>query len=731
MAAIVSVDRSRVMPESHWRVLADRNALDPYIPVQNALRALSLALKPDIPIPQERVSKELSNPYLEALFYRRFWKLSGVATTETDWGRLGRERFLDRATPLEEKINGLRVLEICMQRYSLFWSLIRGLRQKAQAILKETLPAVIEGFHTDYQAFCKSVKALGVDNPESVVGDLEYVFNLYATHHERAAVHFHQLPENVKNTVYKHAYKIYQIVIHTPVIYSGSPGERTSHQVQNSLEARQLFFSSDLLSLDHRLVCLFKTYRRFALLSVMSHYHEHQTIHLTTSKPPNPLKLYTSLDSASLLEAENQKEQKRSLEHDMSEKSNPSLRYETMLYSAKVDPLLKVDIHSGKFEAYAWGHAETQGKRAYMEDMFVALTIRLPDMEPILYFAILDGHAGSACALYYKVWFRDIFTLVLQKERAKEGTAFDEEKAAASISRCLKRASYLTHRKFLRQASPADRVSGSTLTSIALYKDFVITENAGDSRTIFSTSSGAMSLSADAILSDKEVFDTLKKRGAWVNPVYQPIIDSLSHAMEFYATSRTVTEGFTLNMGASIGDGRFQYASTHLLEPITRMTTHSIEALREKLDGPERKFFILVSDGFTADVATRQVPEALHYLETQKKLGTPETIAQKLLELAYYDGSTDNISVLVVEVPLEISSPPLSILSTSTRASTPPVPIHLCNDDSPFSTASSYPDSPSRPEGSGEGRLPITRPPNPGLFAFSKINCIPLEEETE
>ncbi|GJM93895.1 hypothetical protein PR202_ga10488 [Eleusine coracana subsp. coracana] len=244
------------------------------------------------------------------------------------------------------------------------------------------------------------------------------------------------------------------------------------------------------------------------------------------------------------------------------------------------------------------GYSSLKGRRASMEDFYDIKSSKIDDNQ-INLFGVFDGHGGTHAAEYLK---EHLFLNLL-----KHPAFITDIKSA--ISEAYKQ----TDSDFLHAESNSLREYGSTASTAILVGNCLYVANVGDSRAVISKAGKAIPLSDD----HKPNRSDEQKR--------------IENAGGFVTFSGTWRVGGILAMSRAFGN-RF----------LKQFVVAEPEIQEQKIDG-ELEFLILASDGLW-DVVSNE-----HAVAFVKGEDDPEAAAQKLTEIAFKRGSTDNITCIVVE----------------------------------------------------------------------------------
>jgi len=306
------------------------------------------------------------------------------------------------------------------------------------------------------------------------------------------------------------------------------------------------------------------------------------------------------------------------------------------------------------------GHASMQGYRVSMEDEHVIEPLELPKH---LLLAIMDGHAGKFSAKYVARELRHTLEATEQWAAYCKLSPLDREKAPALglVSQALVQAyTDLDADLRLMDAKGLMDESGTTAVCAVVTPSHVICASVGDSRCVVgSTRTGSTTaLSEDHKPSNPEERVRIEAAGGFV------------------LSDRVNGE---LAMSRALGDFRYKRDPALLSKPKEQQVICFPDVAVHKRSGKKDEILILACDGvwdvvsnaesvaYLADIVLRddfrakkaeaERISAKHNGKNKKnKEGavagvhvTAQEAAESLIELAFTDGSTDNISAICVK----------------------------------------------------------------------------------
>lgn len=251
-----------------------------------------------------------------------------------------------------------------------------------------------------------------------------------------------------------------------------------------------------------------------------------------------------------------------------------------------------------------------RGRRGPMEDRFCAVVDGEGD-DKQAFFGVFDGHGGSKAAEFAAKNLDKNIKAELLNSRCEEG-----------IESAIKKGYLTTDIEFLKED-----VSGGTCSVTALIQEGdLVVSNVGDCRAVMSRGGVAEALTSDHQASRKDERDRIEALGGYVdcrNGVWR-------------------IQG-TLAVSRGIGDGHLK--TWVIAEPETKI-------LRIK---SECEFVILASDGLWDKVTNQEAVNLVRPFCTSADKPEPHMACKKLVELSSRRGSTDDISVMIIQLSCFVS----------------------------------------------------------------------------
>ncbi|GAB1605478.1 protein phosphatase 1L-like [Argonauta hians] len=260
------------------------------------------------------------------------------------------------------------------------------------------------------------------------------------------------------------------------------------------------------------------------------------------------------------------------------------------------------DLRKGNIAIYA-----IQGRRNHMEDRYNFIN-NLDETHASIY-GVFDGHGGEFAADFAeKVLFKNLMVRLLKIPK-------DED--SASMPTILKEEFLNVDQQFLDIAKSSMDMSGSTALVAILRNGILTVANVGDSRGVMCDKDGnTIPLTVDHKPQQVKERSRIKEAGGYIS------FNGVWRVVGVLATSR------------ALGDYQLKEKKFLIAEP---------DIYTFDLTEIQPKFIILATDGLW-DCFTNE--EAVNYI--QERLNEPHYGAKSLVLQAYYKGSLDNITVMVV-----------------------------------------------------------------------------------
>lgn len=263
--------------------------------------------------------------------------------------------------------------------------------------------------------------------------------------------------------------------------------------------------------------------------------------------------------------------------------------------------------------------ATTKGNyRPMMEDVAIHKDLLIKQGKQNLvipFYAIFDGHAGQSTAIHLGSNLPDYLVSELSDKLIEH-----PDRGHIDLYNVLKTACVELGREAFGQKP--HNPSGSTATFALMIEDHLWVANTGDSRAVLFTEPVPVILSEDADLEDKKYQRGVWKRGGHI---------------ACYGDGQFRVNG--LNMARSAGHNEI-YDGVNPRATIIRYPLKELPAGMNKL--------VIASDGIWAVLSPNQAGAIIRKRTAEGQNG--EQIAHELILEALKRGSTDNISVLIVDL---------------------------------------------------------------------------------
>ncbi|KAI0720483.1 PP2C-domain-containing protein [Cerioporus squamosus] len=283
-------------------------------------------------------------------------------------------------------------------------------------------------------------------------------------------------------------------------------------------------------------------------------------------------------------------------------------------------PATNKSTEQGANDKYHFGVSEMQGWRITMEDAHTAiLSLDEDSKDPNTFFAVYDGHGGSAVARYAG---QNVHKRLLQDESYKK-----KEYAAA-----LKNAFIGTDADMRSNPEFSRDASGATAVAALVTNDGkIFVANAGDSRSVISVKGEAKPLSYDHKPQNETEKNRIVAAGGYIE--YGRVNGNLA-------------------LARALGD--FEYKKNASLGPEAQIITSDPEIIEHEITA-EDEFLIIACDGIWDCLSSQQAVNVVRLLISQGKR-LPQ-ICEEICELCLAPDTTtgagigcDNMTIMVVAI---------------------------------------------------------------------------------
>lgn len=266
---------------------------------------------------------------------------------------------------------------------------------------------------------------------------------------------------------------------------------------------------------------------------------------------------------------------------------------------AEVGPMDEVEVEGEGYCVYC-----RKGKRRTMEDRYSAV-VNLQGDSKQAFFGVFDGHGGAKAA--------EFAANNMDRNIMKEVTRRCKEE----IEEAVKDGYLTTDAEFLKEGA-----SGGTCSVTALIREGdLVVSNAGDCRAVLSREGVAEALTVDHRPSREDERDRIERTGGYVDNC---------HGVWRIQGSLAVSRG--------LGD-------QHLKQWVVAEPETKVIRIR-----PECEFLILASDGLWDKVSNQEAVDVCRPSFVGIANPEPFSACKKLVDLSVTRGSTDDISVMVIQL---------------------------------------------------------------------------------
>lgn len=293
-------------------------------------------------------------------------------------------------------------------------------------------------------------------------------------------------------------------------------------------------------------------------------------------------------------------------------------------------PVLRTDqTLSVDHDVFDASGSDTVGRREFMEDEMVIVPKLGGDASTHL-FAVFDGHGGRGAANI----LRDSFAQTLAEEltRTKRKGESPQKALAAAFARVNKVLEEKTNAPNQPEKSPFKSQCGATACVCLVVDNVLYTANAGDARAVLSRKGQPMRLSRDHKPLNPDEEQRIRSKGGWVTKE--------GRVMGRLAVSRAF--------------GDIEMAPSVSVEPYISDTplTKDDEFLIIGCDGVWYvRSTLYCSVVHSSNLVCRDVLSDRLAVQICKPVATtPRLAAVKIRDQSYFCGSSDNISVVVVNL---------------------------------------------------------------------------------
>lgn len=272
------------------------------------------------------------------------------------------------------------------------------------------------------------------------------------------------------------------------------------------------------------------------------------------------------------------------------------------------------------------GEAALRGKRPTMEDEATCIAAldakgcRVVGGHPVGFFAVFDGHGGDNASKHFSANLHGVFVEHLRDQAPGVG---------GSVGLALWHAFVAADERYLRglKRTKPDDESGTTAVVAVVAGTTLTVANCGDSRCILSRGGTAVSLTSDHKASRPDEVARVVRCGGFV--VRNRVLGAL-------AVSR------------ALGDPAFKTGAGGQLMELGKSLVSSQPQIVETPLASTDEFLVLACDGLFDVMDSQRVVDFAR--DCLARGDSPAATADALARNAVAEGSTDNVSVVVVKV---------------------------------------------------------------------------------
>lgn len=269
----------------------------------------------------------------------------------------------------------------------------------------------------------------------------------------------------------------------------------------------------------------------------------------------------------------------------------------------------KVGVEEVEVREDTYGVYSKRGRRGHLQDRFSAVAGIQGDSKQA-FFGVFDGHGGANAAEFAA---KNMDKNILQHMAGKGDSSVDEAVRAAYLK---------TDADFMLENASG----GTCCVSAWIRKGQLVVSNAGDCRAVMSREGTAEALTNDHRPSLESERERIEAQGAYVD-----CCRGVWRIQGSLAVSR------------SIGDQHLK--RWVIADPETKTLQIT----------PDCEFLVLASDGLWDKVTNQEAVNLVRATNIDANLHDPSLACKKLAELSMRRGSTDDITVLVIDLRRFIS----------------------------------------------------------------------------
>eukprot|EP01038_Epipyxis_sp_PR26KG_P014457 gene14457-19403_t len=270
------------------------------------------------------------------------------------------------------------------------------------------------------------------------------------------------------------------------------------------------------------------------------------------------------------------------------------------------------------------GHSSMQGYRVHMEDEHIIDTMSLDDHNLV---AIMDGHSGTFAAELTSVQLKEKIEQTAEWQEYTQLKSEVRHQHVELLSKALVKA-YVALDAAMLSSVYMDS-SGCTAVSCIITPTHIICANVGDSRCVIGSGGKTISMTEDHKPSNPDERLRIEQGGGFV------MMDRVNGE---------------LAMSRALGD--FRYKNDPNLPDTEYLVLCYPDISIHVRNEVEDEIMILACDGVWDVLSNSEAVEYINSIvlgDKSEPVPTSEEVSSSLIDLALSEGSTDNISAVIVK----------------------------------------------------------------------------------